>query len=360
MMLHRHWARNKDIDSLDEIRILSDDDISKLCKHLRRPGGVVPDQVNADGNAVPNPGIQVNARVETYLKLTAFFLRHKIRTGGNITPADVTLPLIRALRELREFKSTYTPSDDLPTINDKDWTMESILEYLRFYLGDKKIPLAFVVQTDEAIPTAEPENGYATIQDEMIACAPHFNTVGGARTADRTYLVNREKVWDIIARIARTHDFWTYVKPAQRTHDGRKAYLDLYGHYLGPNNVDNMASLSKSKLIRDVKVDQGITWFLNLCYSYDVHEKNVMKSKTRKFEWLTPFGDQKEGLMLGTEDFPSLRLLQELEVLPLQNDDYNCGIGICAAIAIILRDVVYVDEKNDKLDVVDERSFSKL
>ena len=53
-----------------------------------------------------------------------------------------------------------------------------------------------------------------------------------------------------------------------------------------------------------MKVDQGITWFLNLCYSYDVNEKNLTKSKTSKFEWLTPFGDPKEGFMLGIEDFP--------------------------------------------------------
>jgi hypothetical protein len=65
--------------------------------------------------------------------------------------------------------------------------------------------------------------------------------------------------------------------------------------------------------------------------------------------------------MLGAEDFPSLRLPQDLEVQPpLQNGDYNCGIGICAAIVIILCDVVYVAEKDDKLDVVYEGTFSQL
>ena len=111
---------------------------------------------------------------------------------------------------------------------------------------------------------------------------------------------------------------------------------------------------------RQVKVNQGITWFLNLCYSYDAHEKSLLKYKTRKFEWVTPFGDPKEGFMVGTEKFPSLRLPQELEVLPLQIDEFNCGIGICAAIAIILRDLVYVDQKDDKLDLVYEGTFSNL
>ena len=238
------------IDSLDEIRILSDDDIANLCKLLRRPGGVVLGAVNAAGNPVPNPGIQVSARAETNLKLTAFYLRHKVRTGRVVAPADVTLASIRSLRELREFEDTYKSSEDVPTINDKDWpkTMETILEYLRSYLGDKKIPLAYVVRESETVVVGDPKGGYATILDEMIARAPHFTMIAGVRTADPAYLVNREKVWDIIARITRTQDCWTYVKPAQRTRDGRKAYLALYTHYLGPDNVDNMASQAESKL----------------------------------------------------------------------------------------------------------------
>jgi hypothetical protein len=213
------------LDSLDEIRILSDDDIANLCKLLRRPGGVVQGVLNAAGNPVPNPGIQVSARAETNLKLATFFLRHKIRTGRTVAPADVTLASIRALRELREYEETYKPSEDVPTINDRDWpkTMETILEYLRSYLGDKKIPLAYVVRESEDVPVADPEGGYATLQDEMIARAPHFSLVASVRTADPAYLINREKVWDVIARITRSHDCWTYVKPAQRTRDGRKA-----------------------------------------------------------------------------------------------------------------------------------------
>ena len=61
------------IDSLQEIRILTDDEICNLCKLLRRPCGTVP---GAPGAAAPNPGIQVNSRDETNLKLLAFFLRH--------------------------------------------------------------------------------------------------------------------------------------------------------------------------------------------------------------------------------------------------------------------------------------------
>ncbi|KAI2505147.1 hypothetical protein MHU86_9335 [Fragilaria crotonensis] len=209
------------IDSLEEIRLLSDDEISNLAKLIRRPGGVIPGQVNAAGNAVPNPGIQVNARAETNLKLAAFYLRHQVRIGRTVTPADVTLENIRSIRELRDYEDTWKASDDLPVINAKDWpkTMEAIHEYLRSYLGDKMIPLAYVVRKDEAVPTVEPEGGYATVQDEMIARAPHFRITAAGM-----------------------------------------AYLALWTHYLGPNNVDNMATQAEQKLQSTVYNGEQRRW----------------------------------------------------------------------------------------------------
>ena len=128
--------------------------------------------------------------------------------------------------------------------------MESIKEYLRSYLGGRKIPLAYVIRKDEAIPIGgDPPTNYHTKQDKMIARAPHFMPDNhGTRIPDPVYLVNREKVWDIISKITRYHSSWTYVKPAQRTRDSRLAFNALYQHFLGPNNVDNMATQAEDKL----------------------------------------------------------------------------------------------------------------
>ena len=41
--------------------------------------------------------------------------------------------------------------------------MESIHEYLRSYLGDRKIPLAYVIRKDQAVPATDPEYGYPKI-----------------------------------------------------------------------------------------------------------------------------------------------------------------------------------------------------
>ena len=121
---------------------------------------------------------------------------------------------------------------------------------MQSYLGEQKIPLAYVVMKNDAIPTTKPEGGgYVTVQDEMLDRASHF-TLGpnGIIVPDPTYITNRKKVWEIIAKITRDQSCWTYFKPAQRTCDGRMAYEGLYKHFLGPNNVNNMASMAEDKL----------------------------------------------------------------------------------------------------------------
>ena len=44
------------------------------------------------------------------------------------------------------------------------------------------------------------------------------------------------------------HTCWMYVKPFQHARDGRGAFLALHDYYLGPYNVNNMASLAEKKL----------------------------------------------------------------------------------------------------------------
>jgi hypothetical protein len=73
----------------------------------------------------------------------------------------------------------------------------------------------------------------------MIARDPYWN---------QAYANNSMEVWSYMANITRAHDFWTYAKPAQRTKDGRRAFLMLWNHFLGPKNVDNMASEAEAKL----------------------------------------------------------------------------------------------------------------
>ncbi|KAI2493979.1 hypothetical protein MHU86_20553 [Fragilaria crotonensis] len=280
------------LDTLEEIRLLSDDEIESLIKVIRRPGGLIPAPPGgAVGGAVniPNPGVNVNQRAEGHLKLLAFYLRHQARISKTVNAPDVTLDAIRELRELREFEASYKKPEDFPTINAKDWpkTMEAIDEYLRSVLGERKIPLAYVTRKDIEVPD-DADLTYPTIQDQMIARAPHYvvNTAGvphyvvntaGVRTLDPTYIINREKVWEIISRITRDLSCWTYVKPAQKTRDGRMAYNSLYLHYLGPNNVDNMAAMAEDKLKSTVYNGEQRRWDFEKYVNVHKQQHSIME-----------------------------------------------------------------------------------
>ncbi len=90
------------IDVLEEIKLLTDDDIKNLCKVKRQPGGVIPEP-NPGDPPVNNPGTPINLRAENHLKLLAFYLRHQKRISKVVDVANITLDLIRTLRELRDY-----------------------------------------------------------------------------------------------------------------------------------------------------------------------------------------------------------------------------------------------------------------
>ena len=236
--------------TLEELRLLKDEEVESLCKVIRRPGGVVMNFGDDDDDAaIPNPGTPISLRAENNLKLACYWLRHQVRVSRMIVVTDITLDDIRAVRNLREEEEKHK---DLtaPTLSKSDWpkNMETIQEYLRGCLGMTGIPLAYVIRDNEAVKTADddPEIGYGTVQEEMIARAPIRDPVTNEFV--KTFLSDRQKVWEKLSAITRDDVCWSYVKPAQRKRDGREAYRGLYGHYLGPNNVDNMANAAEHKL----------------------------------------------------------------------------------------------------------------
>lgn len=101
---------------------------------------------------------------------------------------------------------------------------------------------------------------------------------------------------------------------------------------------------------RNVPISQGILWFLNLCSSYDAHEKKHSDPSEGKLEWLSPFGEALDGNMLGTPTFPALHLPLNSDILPKQsnNDTYNCAFGVIATLAMVLRDLIVDDASFDE------------
>ena len=83
------------IDSMEEIKILTDKEIDNLCKVMRRPGGINPI------TNVSNLGFQVSLRAENNLKLASFFIKYETRTGRVAVTNDIILDRVRLLREFK-------------------------------------------------------------------------------------------------------------------------------------------------------------------------------------------------------------------------------------------------------------------
>ena len=242
------------IDTLIEVRNMEDANIENLCKVLRRPGGQ-----NTSGN--PDPGVKVSVRAEENLKLAAYYCRHQERVSRPTSIASITLSNVRALTKLRNIeKQPVKNTSEHPTVIVKDWprTMEAIEEYLQQFRGTTGVPLSYVIRRviQPAPDTDDPSTNYPTMEHEMVARAPILapGATGNATTLEangpftQSFITDRSEVWSKLAVIFGNSESWTYAKIARRTRDGRQCFRSVYNHYLGPNNIDHMASRAERKL----------------------------------------------------------------------------------------------------------------
>ena len=113
---------------------------------------------------------------------------------------------------------------------------------------------------------------------------------------------------------------------------------------------------------RETRISQGVAWYLNLCYSLTKHEKDHGIKSHQSFEMSHPYGNALDGWMLGTAAFPALYFDRDFArtQLPVQSDTYNCGIGVATCIAIVLRDVVIQDVRNDDPLITYDEMFNVM
>eukprot|EP00978_Attheya_sp_CCMP212_P004010 scaffold8551_cov59-Attheya_sp.AAC.5 len=124
-------------------------------------------------------------------------------------------------------------------------------------------------EKEVAASADDPSANYDTVIDEMIACAPIETAIPGTFIA--SFIEDRREVWDLMAGFLRDKECWTYMKPHQRTRDGRGGFLEIWNHYLGPNNAGNMATRAKRTLDSTTYVGEKRRW--NFEKFVSVHKK---------------------------------------------------------------------------------------
>ena len=212
------------------------------------------------------------------MKLAAYYVRHQKCINRPVVVPAMTAALLRRFKDLKEAEDEHKDPTDKPTLNDKNWskTLEEIEEYLRNHLGHTKIPLAYVVRKEQDVPlhATDPQENYPVVQDEMIRRAPHLDATGNKT---ESFNIDNRRVWTLISELTRDHKCWTYVKPHQRARDGREAFLALRKHYLGTNNVNNMASSAETKLQNTSYTKEGKRWNFETYVSLHKEQHQILQ-----------------------------------------------------------------------------------
>jgi hypothetical protein len=239
------------IDTLGELTLLNDDKCSNLCKVVQQPGGDMANPNAENAGAPPrilNPGTSVSMVAQSNLKLATYWLQHRQSISQVTQPGDLLLLTVRAIKELKQEEEQHQDPDTKPTINAKNWpkTLESINDYIDGYLGVTGAPLSYVIRMEPAIqPGADdPEANYDTEHEQMVARMPHTDGENPAAW----YVTDNRKTYDLIHTLFHDTEHWIYIKPFQRTKDGGGAYQAIWNHYLGPNNIDHMATEAEKSL----------------------------------------------------------------------------------------------------------------
>ena len=115
-------------------------------------------------------------------------------------------------------------------------------------------------------PSADdPSSDYASLDLEMIARAPILLGDPGGTTEDLevngpfdpTFLTDAIKVNEILAIMIRPTPAWVYMKPKRGVApNGRRSYMLIFAHFLGPGNMDHLAGRASQRL-------QNLEWSRN-------------------------------------------------------------------------------------------------
>ena len=97
--------------------------------------------------------------------------------------------------------------------------------------------------------------------EQLLERAPHIIAeVDGTIIKHPTFGTDYKIFFNKLAELTCEHEYWTYIKPHARARNGREAYMAFKNHYLGPNNIGNMAATAEQKLIKTTCSGEGRCW----------------------------------------------------------------------------------------------------
>ena len=79
-------------------------------------------------------------------------------------------------------------------------------------------------------------------------------------------------MWDKLATLVSTTDYWTYDKPACNYRDGRQSLKLVHNNLLQPNNFDHISDKAERLLISSTYHCKNKNWYFERYFT--VHEEH--------------------------------------------------------------------------------------
>ena len=256
----KYLVEKQDLKTLEALSTLSDDDVSKVCKICRKPGG----SIQRNRTTIPHPGHHVAMTHEMNLGLAAFYLKHMKMTSRSVDVDDVT---IANIKEIKDFKTEIEKREDplpetapkLTKKNKFEW-FELFKDYLNEYTGSvSKRPLGYVVRSSfEVKPEAtdlsygHDDSEYTDFYDEIQHRAPIKHAIirndNASFKQDPHFRLDNNRVWTLLSKTLEGTSDATYIEKHKSKKDGREAFLHLHQQLLGSEAISNEASAAENAL----------------------------------------------------------------------------------------------------------------
>ena len=228
------------ITTVYDLEELDEETLKLIASNLRAPR-YIPDPAD---NAAPNAtictaGSDISAKSQKRLYSAIKLIQYYETTDRPITVANIIwLTVIKTFIQHHDILEARYKADqpEVPLIS-KDlpilmW-IEAYKDWARTAMGCRKIPLAYVIRPEAAVPasflqllaTDMPFSAvHGSVELELIARASHTH---GAFAEDNAM------VYDSLEKATRGTEYASSLKPFQKTKDGRRALEALATQYTG-------------------------------------------------------------------------------------------------------------------------------
>ena len=189
------------------------------------------------------------------LKLAAFVFHHRQRCTLDWEITEVDEETVCLLAGQKKLEDECKDPDMLPKINKFDMAemMESIEEYLRSHCGVVRESLAYIISKTIIVQTYGEYPMYATPVHEMIARMLHLppdkNKLLSEKDVQRVQVQQQNTKlttgWSMTSWIT---DLYPYVMQQKPKRDNRGAFYAIHSKWLGPNQVNTIASKAEMTL----------------------------------------------------------------------------------------------------------------